>query len=50
MSTTPTQGKQAFSIDSNGVSPSNAAPYPTEVGTATTDAIGQVNHAHAVCR
>src|SRR5690625_2697709 len=37
--TTATPGAQALSIDSSGARPPNAAPYPTDVGTATTGAL-----------
>src|SRR5450756_870155 len=38
MFTTATPGAQALSIVRSAATPSNAAPYPTEVGTATTGA------------
>ena len=38
MLTTATPGAQALSIVSSAASPSKAAPYPTDVGTATTGA------------
>ena len=38
MFTTATPGVQLLSIVSSGARPSNAAPYPVDVGTATTGA------------
>ena len=38
MFTTATPGAQEFSIARSAASPSKAAPYPTDVGTATTGA------------
>ena len=50
MFTTATPGAHALSMASNAASPPKDAPYPTEVGTATTGADARLNLQHLFAR